>query len=255
MQMKLPVTWINPDIKLFLGKVEQYTYDLKPNTTYDVVITVHNSSRDKPASGTQVSLRWIEFGAGAQIRHPITTLVADVPVWPDVATVSTSWLTPSMPGHFCIEVELSHPNDGNPANNRGWRNTMVKKSQSPVETPIRIFNRWIPDPHQSLSRKTHEQNGGSNRIPLNLVEITLDSYVFKDSEGEVCDADAMFAPRSPVWSAHVEPNLFHFNDNETFRDAKLIVDVPNKQTPSEVFNVTVRQGGIPTGGVTVTVTR
>jgi hypothetical protein len=119
MQLGRPVTWDNPDIAILLGGVEQYTYDLKPNTDYDLAITVHNSSTRKPALGTAVSVRWIEFGAGGQVRHPIADLVTDVPVWPGASIVHTPWRTPATPGHYCIEVELSHPQDGNPANNLG----------------------------------------------------------------------------------------------------------------------------------------
>jgi hypothetical protein len=142
MKLKQPVTWDNPDVALFLGGVEQYTYDLTVDTEYRVVVTVHNSSREKPAIGTKVAVRWIEFGAGAQIRHAIATLTADVPVWPGVAKVETTWRTPAAPGHYCIEVELSHPDDGNPSNNLGWNNTQVKAAASEVRTPVRIFNRW-----------------------------------------------------------------------------------------------------------------
>ena len=61
----------HPDVRIFLNGVEQYTYDLTVSTVYDVEVTVHNASRDKPALGTAVDIAWIEFGAGAQTRHPI----------------------------------------------------------------------------------------------------------------------------------------------------------------------------------------
>jgi len=79
MQLNQPVTWDNPDVRIFLNGVEQDTYDLAAGTEYDLEITVHNASRDKPANGTSVELRWIEFGAGAEIWHPISMLAADVP--------------------------------------------------------------------------------------------------------------------------------------------------------------------------------
>lgn len=69
LQLGLPVTWDNPDVALLLNGVEQHTYDLVVDTEYDVVVTLHNSSRRKAALGTQVAVRWIEFGAGAQIHH------------------------------------------------------------------------------------------------------------------------------------------------------------------------------------------
>ena len=142
MQLGQPVTWDNPDVRIFLGGVEQYTYDLTVSTEYDVEVTVHNSSRDKPADATTVDIHWIEFGAGGQIKHPITVTATNVPIWPGTSVVGTKWTTPDTPGHFCIEVELTHPNDGNPANNRGWNNTQVHAAQSPVTRDVRIFNRY-----------------------------------------------------------------------------------------------------------------
>ena len=142
MQLQQPVTWDNPDVKIFRGGVEQYTYDLLVDTVYDVVVTVHNSSRDKPALGTTVEIEWVEFGAGAEIRHPIATQNANVPVWPGTIDVVVQWRTPANPGHYCIEVDLSHPNDGNPANNRGWNNTQVHTAASEVRAPMRVFNKF-----------------------------------------------------------------------------------------------------------------
>ena len=317
MQLSQPVTWDNPDVAIFLNGVEQYTYDLLVDTEYDVVITIHNSSREKPAVNTRVEVRWIEFGAGAQIRHPISTLSANVPVWPGVAQVQTRWRTPATPGHFCIEVELFHPEDGNPANNRGWNNTQVRAAASQVRTPVRIFNNWIegcPPIHEGgrgigraavfigwglyglltgvfttglgiaghasiarftyrgaigyvigvligllfeliLSRTHRKDPRGRHQVPCNLVEITVDSYQFHDQTGKDADPKVMFAPRAAAWGARVDPNLFHFADNEAFRDVELIVDAPDEPGPPEVFNVNVTQGGSPSGGVTVTITR
>lgn len=320
MKLNQPVTWDNPDVGLFLNGVEQYTYDLTVSTKYQVVITVHNSSRDKRADGTLVDVRWIEFGAGGQIRHHIITLTANVPVWPGVAQVQTEWETPATPGHYCIEVELSHTEDGNPTNNLGWNNTQVKAAASEVQTPIRIFNRWpegCPPVREgggetslvrvfagwallgavggyaaSISIGQHDlsfrraglwfvagyfigallgyliealrargRRGHPNdpprrdRISCLLVELFVDSYVFQDAIGKDADPAAMFAPRPPAWPARVEPNVFHFAPNEAYRDVLLIVDAPDPPGPPEVFNVNAYQGGMPAGGVTVTITR
>jgi hypothetical protein len=320
MRLNQSVTWDNPDVALFLDGVEQYTYDLKAATKYRVVITVHNSSRDKAAIGTSVDVRWIEFGAGGQIRHPIQTLTANVPVWPGVAQVETVWETPPTPGHYCIEVELAHPNDGNPANNIGWNNTQVKAAASQVRTPVRIFNRWpqgCPPVHEgggetslvrtfggwgvlgalggysssfqighhelalgrsgsyalagylvgalfgyaveALRAHSRRQPARDRQVydepPCHMVELFVDSYVFKDAVGKQADPASMFAPRPPAWPAQVEPRLFHFAPNEAYRDVMLIVDAPNERGAPEVFNVNAFQGGIPAGGVTVTVTR
>src|SRR5687768_12475382 len=80
MQLNQPVTWDNPDVRILLNGIEQDTYNLAVATEYDIEVTVHNSSRDKPALGTAVDVHWIEFGAGGQVKHPIAIVAADVPV-------------------------------------------------------------------------------------------------------------------------------------------------------------------------------
>jgi hypothetical protein len=330
MAMNQPVTWDNPDVRILLGGVEQYTYDLTVGTNYTVEITVHNSSRLKAANGTSVDVRWIEFGAGGQVRHPITTLPANVPVWPGTAVVSTPWRTPDLPGHYCIEIELSHPNDGNPANNLGWNNTQVYAAHSAVQRPIRIFNRYpkgcppvqegggpVLRPHRvflgwamlgavaglflghlgprgwpwtarrgitiaggylilallgllaestytwikrSRGRVVAEAKRGRDeerrrRVPCNLVQIEVDSYTFHDQVGKGFDPEAAFHGKAAVWPARVEPSSFLFQDDEAYRDVELLVDAPDDPGPPGVFNVNVRQGGAPAGGVTVTITR
>jgi hypothetical protein len=278
MQLGKPVTWDNPDVALFRDGVEQYTYDLTVDTTYDVVVTVHNSSQEKPATGTQVALRWIEFGIGGQVKHALATLVVDVPVWPGVATAHASWRTPATPGHYCIEVELAHPQDGNPANNLGWNNTQVQAAASPVELPIRIFNRWVHGPPTARAggrrRPAREATtggaqpeagaepgagaeGGHDRaaVPWNLVEVAVDSYLFHDALGKDADLDAMFAPRAPAWAARAEPSQFAFQPGEAYRDVLLRVDAPDVPASAERFNVSAWQGGAPLGGVTVTVSK
>ncbi len=328
--MNQPVTWDNPDVAIFLDGAEQYTYGLTTGTTYTVAITVHNSSRDKTANGTSVEVRWIDFGAGGQTRHPIATLAADVPVWPATVTVTTPWRTPDVPGHYCIEVELFHPDDGNPSNNRGWNNTQVYAAHSPVTRPIRIFNRYpkgcppieegggpLLRPHRVflgwgmlgalaglflghfmpegwpmlaragttaaisylilalagllsesvfawIKRSRSRAAGAEKRSreeerrrlnPCNLVEIDVDSYTFDDRVGKDFDPRAAFQGKGPVWPARVDPPRFLFLDGEAYRDVELLVDVPDGPGETGIFNVNVRQGGVPAGGVTITITR
>jgi hypothetical protein len=325
MRLQQPVTWDNPDVRILLNGVEQNSYNLTAGTTYTVEITVHNSSRDKPATGTAVYVRWIEFGAGSQTRHTIATLSADVPIWPGVAVVQTTWRTPDTPGHYCIEVELQHPNDGNPSNNLGWNNTQVYAASSPVHRPVRIFNQYpngCPPvregggpylrPHRvfagwgvlgavaggfayklgpqswdpfvrflamvalgyaalvilgllsesiyawikrSRRRDDEKPTRDRRRTPCNLVQIDVDSYEFEDKVGKDFDPNAAFQGKAPLWSARVEPAQFLFATGEAYRDVELIVDAPDEPGPPGVFNVNVRQGGVPTGGVTIIVTR
>jgi hypothetical protein len=321
MQLGLPVTWDNPDVRIFRNGVEQDSYSLTADTEYRLDVTARNSSRDKPAPGTQVKMRWIEFGVGGQVRHPITSVPADVPVWPGTSLVQATWRTPATPGHYCIEVELAHPDDGLTANNRGWNNTVVRAASSPMEFPIRIFNmhpQGCPPvreggdrhvrPHRifagwavlgavaggfasgignesvtqlrvatyaaagygvlfalgfmaewlgsrSASRRFAHQGEERHRVPCNLVEASVDSYSFADDTGKAFDPKQRFAETGPASPARVDPSPFMFADGELFRDVLLMVDAPDEPGPAAVFNVNIRQGGSPAGGVTVTVTR
>jgi hypothetical protein len=323
MQLGKPVTWDNPDVRILLNGVEQYTYNLAVSTDYDVEVTVHNSSRDKAANATSVDVEWIEFGAGGQIRHPITVQSVDVPIWPGTVVVSAKWRTPDVPGHYCIEVDLAHPDDGNPGNNRGWNNTQVFAAQSPVAREVRIFNRYPGDcpkpqegrgpefqPHRVLfgwaplgavaamlfaqhlhvdmsflgrivlmlvagyavgaavgglvesriaagRRARYREKAVARRrdpIDCHLVHLTVDSYRFDDRIGKEFDPAAAFTNIPALWNARVEPPSFVFVPGEAFRDVVLHVDAPDDPGPDGQFNVTAWQGGVPTGGVTVTVT-
>jgi hypothetical protein len=247
MQLGLPVTWDNPDFAILLGGVKQYTYGLTANTTYDVAITVHNSSREKPALGTTVKVVWMEFGAGGPVTTPIATVVTDVPVWPGTSVVHVPWTTPLAPGHYCLQAQLSHPDDGNPANNLGQNNTQVYAAHSQVKEQIRIFNKYLGAP-AIIGRDRQTR-------PRNHVEITVDGYVFKDGVGKNLDPMTTFAPRPAAWPAGVMPAAFDFGPDEPYRDVTLIIDAPNGPGPAEVFNVIAKQDGTPLGGVTVTVER
>jgi hypothetical protein len=324
MQLGQPVTWDNPDVRIFLGGVEQYTYNLTVSTEYDVEVTIHNASRDKAADGTVVDIHWIEFGAGGQIKTPIAVVSTNVPIWPGTAVITTKWKTPDVPGHYCIEVELTHVNDGNPANNRGWNNTQVHAANSPVTRDVRVFNRYpgecptvregggpVLRPHRVflgwgvlgamaallighehlhntplitrtlaqmavgyvvlaivglflesiyawIKRRANEQRGSNprtDRTDCHLVNITVDSYEFGDKIGKDFDPNVAFKGKASIWGATISPSSFAFLPGEAYRDVKLQVDAPDDPGPSGHFNVSVWQGGVPSGGVTVEITR
>jgi len=107
----------------------------------------------------------------------------------------------------------------------------------------------------AAAQKKNEEEARRRRIPCNLVEIEVDSYVFEDGVGKEFDPVVVFRGRAPVWPTRVEPASFLFLDGEAYRDIELLVDAPDGPGPSGVFNVNVRQGGVPAGGVTVTITR
>ena len=112
----------------------------------------------------------------------------------------------------------------------------------------RIYNdRLRPPPGK---RPTNDR-----RVDCHLVEIDVDSYEFEDKTGKDFDPDAAFADKPVVWPAHVDPPSFVFLPGKAFRDVNFHTDAPDDPGPSGQFNINVRQGGEPSGGVTLTITR
>jgi hypothetical protein len=146
MDQGLAVTWDNPDIQLFLKGAPVSSSDLKPKTTYDVVATIWNGSFDAPAVNLPVRYSYLDFGMGA-VSVPIGETKVDLPAngAPGCpAFAHMSWLTPSTPGHYCLQVELIWPDDANPLNNLGQENTDVVALNSPhgsVAFPVRNASR------------------------------------------------------------------------------------------------------------------
>ena len=87
-----------------------------------------------------------------------------------------------------------------------------------------------------------------------LSKVEVDSYEFQDNVGKDFDANAALQGTA-LWGARVEPAQFLFAVGEPSREVLLIVDAPDEPGPAGLFNVNVRQGGVPTGGATVIITR
>jgi len=323
MQLGQPVTWDNPDVRIFLGGVEQYTYNLTVSTEYDVEVTVHNASRDKPADGTAVDIHWIEFGAGGQIKHPITITATNVPVWPGTSVVTTKWKTPDTPAIIASRSSSATPMTATrpitaagtiPKSTRRIPRSRatsafsigipgncppIREGGGPWLRPHRIFLGWGPIggvaalplqhqlPHDTpvglgilalflagyivasivgliaesiylwIRRRSNDWRAGNprtDRVDCHLVEIKVDSYEFgrQDrqglrSRGRVhrhacalgCDRHAIelcVPARRSVSGCHFKASA------------------PDAAGAPGHFNLNVWQGGVPSGGVTLTVT-
>jgi len=136
------VSWHNPDVRLEdpLEAVPPGTPRtavdsslLQPGKAYDVVARIWNGSTSAPAVHMPVSFSYLEFGIGTT-KHQIGTTHVDLSVRGASgcpAYARQSWTTPSTPGHYCLQVELTWPDDANPDNNLGQHNTDVKPLNSP----------------------------------------------------------------------------------------------------------------------------
>src|ERR1043165_3919071 len=142
MSMGLAVTWDNPDIQLFRGGVPVSPSDLQPATDYEVRIKVWNGSYDAPAIGLTVELSFLSFGIGLTS----TAVGSDtIDLGPKVsatapAFASITWKTPPTPGHYCLQARLVWPDDANPSNNMGQKNTQVVQAHSPAVVDFAVRN-------------------------------------------------------------------------------------------------------------------
>lgn len=267
MQLDQPVTWDNPDVEIFLDGELQNTFDLRTNTQYDIKISIHNTSREKEAINTKIKIEWLEFGIGVIQHNAIDEIYADIPTWGTTKIIETKWTTPSESGHYCIAVELFHPNDANPANNLGWNNTQVLEANSPVKTQVRIHNPYynndlrISKNHPSLESKpvnklsynkydVHNNSKELSRLNY-LVTIKADSYIYDNNTFANPDPKSLFSPRNSKIPITITPNKFYFKDDEEYKDVEVHIDFPN--IGKDVFNITSKIGEMPLGGVSITV--
>ena len=143
MAQGLAVTWDNPDIQIYdlLGNVVS-AYGLSTDTEYQVKVRVWNNSYGAPAAGLPVHLSYLSFGIGI-VSNPVaaTTVNLGVKGSPRCPVIAPFlWRTPTIPGHYCLQALLVWPDDANPANNLGQKNTQVGTMLSPAVFSIPVHN-------------------------------------------------------------------------------------------------------------------
>ena len=139
----LAVTWDNPDIQLLdmLGNPISGE-GLTPNQDYQVVVQCWNGSYAAPAAGLLVKLSFLSFGIGitsTAVGAATTNLgvkaSAHCPAYANFV-----WRTPPIPGHYCLQATLVWPDDANPNNNLGQKNTQVGALHSPAVFVVPVHN-------------------------------------------------------------------------------------------------------------------
>jgi hypothetical protein len=146
MALGFAVTWDNPDIWVEQGGIIVPPENLLPDTVYDVVARIWNSSTEGSCVGLPVHFSYLSFGVGVQ-SHPVTPGPQDVFVNLGVkggpnspALARTKWKTPPLAGHYCLQASFSWIDDSNPYNNLGQDNTLVGVSHSPVQFEFQLRN-------------------------------------------------------------------------------------------------------------------
>ncbi len=249
--LNLPFTWDNPDIRIFKDGIEAYTYDLLANTEYRVEITIHNNSTIKSALKTEVKIVFIEFGIGGGIaaHHFLSKKQLDISARGQAgepAKIATSWRTPVQPGHYCVEVTLSHPLDGNNGNNRGWNNTVVKDA-APGETIMLDIPVWNGFPIEGY--KNRELYDQASRIKL-----AMDSYQLElPLEGKLVDKEALFDPKPAAWGAKLDQSELNLPPGQGPENIEFSVTVPQNAAVGkrQAFNINGSAIGRLIGGITL----
>jgi hypothetical protein len=143
----LAVVWDNPDITLLHGGQPADAHALDPDTDYTVAIRVHNGSNQAPAFGVSVSLSYHLWGSSGP-WIPVGQTQVDLPARGapgEPATVQLNWHTPARDGHWCLDVQLQHPEDLNPLNNLGQTNVDIRRVKPgealAIEVPVRANQR------------------------------------------------------------------------------------------------------------------
>jgi hypothetical protein len=145
MSLGLAVSWQNPDIKILQGGVPVASaYDLAPSTTYTIRATIYNLSTTGVVHNMPIVFSYLSFGVGTQSHlipgpDPLVSLgVKGSPL--GIAIVEKDWTTPSVPGHYCVQVSFAYFDDINPFNNLGQENTQVVQAASPAPFSFQLRN-------------------------------------------------------------------------------------------------------------------
>ena len=267
MSQGLAVTWDNPDIDIFdtLGNPVS-SFGLNPDQDYKVVVRVWNNSYDAPAAGLPVLLSFLSFGIGITdtfVGAATTNLgvkgSAQCP-----AFANFTWHTPAVPGHYCLQALLVWPDDANPANNLGQKNTQVGKLASPALFTIDVHNR------ATIARR-FEIEADMYRLPAlapcsgNPREVRIDvrkqgRYAESRARWDAAlrtQAYGMFPVRRE-WNVAIDPRALDIGPGETSTVQVSIEPASGPFTGAELFNIHgfASSPGVPrtlAGGVTLQV--
>jgi hypothetical protein len=217
MSQGLAVTWDNPDILLsdMLGNPVTPD-DLAADQDYQVTVRAWNGSYGAPAANLPIQLSFLSFGIGIT-STPIGGAVTNLGVKGSTrcpAFVTIVWHTPAVPGHYCLQALLVWPDDANPANNLGQKNTQVRAMRSPATFTVAVQNQANVVRRFELEMDTYQLP----RLPACTEEPAVQAATLK-TEGRYAESRArwdaalrtqgygMF-PVSNHWTISIMPREF-----------------------------------------------
>jgi hypothetical protein len=264
----IAVTWDNPDIQLRKGGVDVSSDGLALDTEYEVVARIWNGSSDAPAVDMPVVFSYLTFGIGTQ-KIPIGETRLDLAAkglagCPAFAFMP--WRTPSIPGHYCLQVELLWGDDSNPHNNLGQENTNVGKFNSPTAT-FKFPVRNEADGHRTIELKADayriperppcplpRTKGSGGRDGDRLAPNARERRTLRDAAYLALSAsqakDAF--PIKDGWVVTIAPDRIHLPARDT-AEVTVVITAPYDDFPDKgIFNVNAFEGTRLLGGVTLT---
>lgn len=264
MAQGLAVTWDNPDIQIYdLSGTPVSPYGLTPDQDYKVVARIWNNSYQAPAVGMPVVLSYLSFGIGITDTFVAATAV-DLGVKASAqcpAFANFVWRTPAIPGHYCLQALLIWPDDANPFNNLGQKNTQVGTLASPAVFPIPVHN-------QATIRRRFDIVADMYQLPV--LPPCSDQPVFPREKGRFAESQSRWRaalatqaygmfPVTPDWNVAITPAALELGPGETATVTVSIEPASGAFTGTQLFNVhgfaAPSDGGARTlaGGVTLSV--
>jgi hypothetical protein len=252
MQLGLPVTWDNPDITVWKNGVQVPQHSLLPSTEYEVQAQIWNNSYEAPVVGMPVQFSYLSFGVGTT-STPIGQTLVNVGVkgGPDYpALTRVPWITPSTPGHYCLQVKFTWFDDANPNNNLGQSNTDVVPAQSPAHFTFQLRNAFKKAARYTFKIDTY--------TPLPIPDCAKASLPTDTQAARIRAVVARYQSMNfniPTgWNVAVTPEAVELTPGQ---EVTIQVDAspPPGFNGQQSFNVNAFADGIFAGGVTLAATK
>ena len=242
MAQGLAVTWDNPDIQLYDSHGNSAApYGLTPNTDYQVVVRIWNNSYAAPAVGLPVFLSFLSFGIGTT-STPVGATSTNLGVKGSAqcpAYAKFTWHTPQAPGHYCLQARLVWPDDANPNNNLGQKNTQVGQVSSPAEFVIAIHN-------QATVRRRFEIEADMYQLPV--LPSCSEQRPGGATQGRYAESQARWraaletqaygkSPVTAAWKVSITPSVLDLAPDQTTNVAVSIEPAAGGFVGTQPFNL------------------
>jgi hypothetical protein len=242
MSQGLAVTWDNPDIQLqdLLGNPVSGE-GLTPNQDYRVVVQCWNNSYVAPAAGLLVKLSFLSFGIGIT-STPIGATTTNLGVKASThcpAYVDFVWRTPATPGHYCLQATLVWPDDANPNNNLGQKNTQVGALHSPAEFVVPVYNQASVPRQFEIEADMYALPELPSCSGQTAAQDKQDRYTESQMRWKAAlsqQAYGMF-PVTSAWQVSVSPSQFELGPDESTNITVAIEAVPGPFLATQSFNI------------------